>query len=238
MNRAERLGLCLERLSAEVDDLSALVDTERLLTGEPEELLVAAARIEAALPCPAPIAEAELALLFMAGRDYARARRHAAEAARPESTPEVAARGHALLGRLAEVAEEPHQALDHYRQAVDLNPRSWRHRQDLAAILIELPDLAAWSEAEDSLAAAAALAGETDGIALIRAQLMLAQGDQEGARRTLIALAREGAVRFAAMAAALLARLPRPETDAVDQAADDVKTIDELHPHEHSGVDG
>ncbi len=212
MNRSERLALCLERLSAEVD-LTALVDTERLLTGEPEELLVAAARIEGALPTPSAVAEVELALLFLAAGDYARAYRHAEEAAAPgRGDPDVEARGHALLGRLAEVSRDPRGALEHYRVAAELNPRSWRHHLDLAAVLTELPEPAGWDEAAEALSAASALAGEIEAIALVRAQLMVRTGDAEGARRTLVGLVHEGSDRFAAMAAALLARFSAGES--------------------------
>ncbi len=206
MTRAERLSLCIERLTAEFPSLDQMVNLERVKTGEREELLVAAARIESALHDPSATANAELALLFLAAGDYTRARRHAEEAAEPGvGEPEVEARGHALLGRLAEVVRDRATALSHYRAAVELDPRSWRHQLDLAAILIELDDSAAWDEAGDALSAASALAGENDAIALVRAQLMLRLHDEEGARRTLVALVNEGGDRFSAMAAGLLA---------------------------------
>ncbi len=206
MTRAERLALCLERLQAEFPTMADLVDVEHVKTGEPAELLVAAARVEGALHAPSAVAHAEIALLFLAAGDYARARRHAGEAAADgDGDPEVQARGYALLGRLSEVARNRLEALEHYRTAVDLDPRSWRHQLDVAAILVELEDSAGWEQAGDALSAASALAGENDAIALIRARLMLRQHDTEGARRTLVALVHEGADRFAAMAAALLA---------------------------------
>lgn len=210
MTRAERLALCLERLRADLDDLARIVDVERVKTGEREELLVAAARIEGSCHLLSPAGLVELALLFLASGDYARARRHAEEAAAPgRAEPEVEARAHALLGRLAEVAGNRGDALAHYRLAHEEDPRSWRHQLDLAAILVEIGDPAGYDEAGDALSAAAALAGETDGIAFVRAQLMLRTGHLEDARRTLVGLVHGGADRYAAMAAGLLAGLKK-----------------------------
>ena len=207
MSREKRIALCLERIAEDLPNLHEIVDIQRVRGGEREELLVAAARIEAAIGRGSASSHAEVALLFLAANDYARARIHAGEAVAGRGDSEVTARGHALLGRLEEVADEPDAALSHYRMAVELHPTSWRHQLDLAAILIERDDPTGWEEASEALSAAAALAGESEPIALSRAQLMLRYGHVEDARRTLQALVREGSVRFAATAAAILATL-------------------------------
>ena len=209
MSRQERIALCLERIGAELPDLSSRIDVARVRGGEPEELLVAAARIEVALRNPSAQAEAELALLFLASGDYGRARRHADESVAGRGTPEIEARGHALLGRLAEVAHDASAAVHHYRLAAQLNPSSWRHQLDLAATLVAGEDASAWSEAAEAVTVASSLAGETDAIAFARAQVQLRFGETEPARRTLESLVTEGQDPYAIMAARALDALDR-----------------------------
>lgn len=207
MSREQRIALCLERIGKDLPNLKELVDITRLRFGEREELLVVAARIEAALRDASAETQAELALLFLAAHDWPRARRYAEEATHSATDPEVQARGHALVGRLDELAGSPADALGHYRRAATLQPASWRHQLDLAAVLVDVDDPAGWSEAGEALAAASALAGESEQIALIGAQLMIRTGEIQEARRALQGLVRDGSDRFAAMAAAILSRL-------------------------------
>ncbi len=214
MSRDERIALCLERISADLPNLSELVDVQRVRLGEREELLVAAARIEGALTEPSAQTQAELSLLFLAARDWSRARRYAEESAHSAADPEVEARALALIGRLEELGGTPEQALGPYRRAAELHPTSWRHQLDLAALLVELDDSEGWEEASEALAAASALAGESEQIALIGAQLMLQTGDVDDARRALRGLVREGSDRFAAMAAAILSHLGPVQTSS------------------------
>ena len=209
MSRAERIALCLERLGAELPDLSSRIDVARVRGGEPEELLVAAARIEAALRAPSAQAEAELALLFLAAGDYGRARRHAEESVAGRGNAEVEARGHALLGRLSEVGHDSTAAIGHFRRAAQLDPSSWRHQLDLAEALVAAEDPAGWTEAAEAVTVASALAGETDAIAFARAQVQLRFGETEPARRTLVSLIAQGADPYAIMAARALDALDR-----------------------------
>ena len=212
MSRADRIALCLSRIGHELPNLAELIHVDRARSGEPEELLVAAARIERALPGCSAIASAEIALLFLAAGDFARARRHANHAIEGEAAPEVEARGRALLGRLDEVAGDLQAALGQYRAAASLCPRSWRHQLDLAAILVALPHPGGWAEAGEALSVASALAGESPQIELVRAQLMMRQGDADHAGRTLRELAGSPDVSIAASATRLLTTLPHQET--------------------------
>ena len=212
MSRADRIALCLSRIGDELPNLAQLIHMDRARSGEPEELLVAAARIEGALPGAGAIASAEIALLFLAAGDFARARRHANHAIEREAAPEVEARGRALLGRLDEVAGDLNAALGHYRTAAVLCPRSWRHQMDLAAILVALPDPLGWAEAGEALSVASALAGDAPPLELVRAQLMIRQGEADHAARALRELAASPDVSIAASATRLLSTLPLQES--------------------------
>ena len=216
MSRTKRLALALERLGRDVPDLGKRIDVARVQDGEPEELLVAAARLEATPYELSAEGHAELALLFLAAGAWARAQRHAEEVVVPGvASADVEARGHALLGRLAEVGGDRPAAIPHYRQAVELHPDSWRHQLDLATLLVELADDdAGLDEAAEALTAAAALAGETSWVSLVRAQLMLRHGEQAAAARTLAGLVAEATDPVAASAARLLATIDRGKANA------------------------
>ena len=212
MSRQKRLALAMKRLGEELPTLASLVDVPRVQGGEAEELLVAAARIEAALPTPGPSSAVELSLLFLAGGDRARSRRHAEEAARAQNAePEVSARAHALLGRLDELAYEPLAALGHYRLAADLDPASWRHQLDLAAILVDIGEEAGLEEAGGALTVAAALAGDLDPIAHVRAQWQVRRGRRALALATFEELATQADDPVATDAARWIAALRRED---------------------------